>query len=172
MEVLKSNLGNIKERVFSLTDFVRSVEGTRNIYNYPFPQETVLRGVIINSPAHSGSFAGALDFLVELGTPVLAPVSGVVAEVVDGFEQYGPTREFKSYLNYLTIRHDNGEYSQPAHLAKRSVLVKVGQRVEVGQPLAVTGQSGWMTEPHLHLLVFRLTQRPPGFKGLKINFRR
>lgn len=71
----------------------------------------------------------------------------------------------------MTIRHVNGEYSQPAHFEKGSAKVKVGDEVKTGQELGTTGNSGWMTEPHLHLLIFRLDSNKEGFKGLKIKFK-
>lgn len=170
MEVLKNNLG-IKDKVTAFAELIRGLENSKNIYQYPFPKGTLLKGILENSPAHIGPFKGALDFLIDLGTPILAPAPGTVIEVVDIHNQYGPDERYKDYLNYLTIKHEYGEYSQPAHLAKGSSLVHVGQRVEAGQPLALTGQSGWMSEPHLHLLVFKLVPPPPGFKGLKIKLR-
>jgi murein DD-endopeptidase MepM/ murein hydrolase activator NlpD len=108
---------------------------------------------------------------VDLGTPVLAALDGQVMKVVDNHDKYGPTEDFKDDLNYITIRHANGEYSQPAHLEKGSALVKVGDSVHTGQQIGITGNSEWMTEPHLHLLIFKLDPNPPGFKGLKIKFK-
>lgn len=125
---------------------------SKNIYRYPFPEKTEVRDVIRKSPAHTGPFRGALDFLVDLGTSVLAPLKGEIVDVVDAHEKYGLSPEFRDYLNYITIKHASGEYSQLAHLAKDSSLVKVGDKVKEGQKIAFTGNSGWMTEPHLHIL--------------------
>ena len=38
-----------------------------------------------------------------------------------------------------------------AHLSPGSIQVKVGDRVERGQPIAKAGNSGNTTEPHLHM---------------------
>ena len=150
----------------------RRIEETRNMYSYPFPEETVVRKIWEKSPAHVGTFRGAVDFIVDLGTPVLCPLEGKVVKVVDTNDKFGPTEDFADYLNYIIIRHANGEFSQPAHLAKGSALVKEGDRVLAGQQLAVTGNSGWMTEPHLHFFVFKGTNNDSGFIGLKIKFKK
>lgn len=55
--------------------------------------------------------------------------------------------------NYLVIEHDHGEYSQYLHLAQGSVLVKEGDIVERGQPLASVGGTGELPWAHLHFQV-------------------
>lgn len=145
------------------------IERSKNIYSYPFQKEISIRAYK-NSPAHTGPFSEAIDFLVPPETDILAPQNGVIAEVVDRFKKWGPTEKYKDYLNYLTISHENNEYSQVCHLAKDSARAKVGERVKKGQILATTGYSGWMTAPHLHLIVFRRARSKAGFKSLKIRF--
>ena len=57
--------------------------------------------------------------------------------------------------NRVVIRHrlPNGDivYSLYAHLMPRSVLVKKGEVVAAGQPIAKVGRTGRATAPHLHL---------------------
>jgi len=57
--------------------------------------------------------------------------------------------------NRVVIRHrlPNGQvvYSLYAHLMPRSVLVKKGEVVAAGQPIAKVGRTGRATAPHLHL---------------------
>ena len=92
--------------------------------------------------------------------------------MVDKYDKYGKGEEFGKYLNFITIAHDNGEYSQLAHIAKGSAKVKVGQLVKTGQKIGETGLNGWMEEPfleHLHILVFKLLPEG-GFQGLEIRF--
>lgn len=146
------------------------LEETRIIYDLPFPKSTIVRGIEEEGPAHKGNFRGAIDFLVDNGTPVLAPFSGEIVNVIDCNDRYGSGSEFADYLNYITIRHNNGEYSQLAHLAKGSAKGQAGDSVCLGDTLAITGNSGWMTEPHLHFFVFKLGRRHD-FKGLKPRFR-
>lgn len=147
------------------------LEKSRNFYIKPFPKTTRITGVVLDGPAHKGPYRGAIDFVMQLGTPVLAPFDGKVIEVVDLNEKYGPSEEFINDLNYITIQHQNGDFSQVAHLAKGSSKVKKGDTVTAGQQVATTGNSGWMTEPHLHFFVFRLENDKYGFKGLESQFK-
>lgn len=147
------------------------LEETRNCYGLPFPEGTKVRRIVKAGPEHKGAFRGAIDFLVDNGTLVLAPLSGKVVKVVDNNDRFGPGPEFRNCLNYITILHADGEYSQMAHLARGSTRVQVGDLVNEGQVLAETGNSGRMTEPHLHVLFFRGDVKKPGFRGLKPRFK-
>ncbi len=71
----------------------------------------------------------------------------------------GRTLDRRSFGNYITIDHGDGEYSHYAHLASGTFLVRNGQRVEQGQPLALAGNSGYALGEgggvHLHVHVTR-----------------
>jgi len=87
------------------------------------------------------SFHTGVDLIAPPGTPVLAAAGGVVAQV--GFhEEYG---------NIVDVDHDNGLTSRYAHLSKS--LVRVGDVVLKGQPIALVGATGRATGPHLHFEV-------------------
>ena len=59
----------------------------------------------------------------------------------------------RSYGNYVVISHGSGNTTLYAHMSKRSV--SVGQRVNQGDVLGVTGSTGNSTGPHLH---FEITE--------------
>ena len=63
----------------------------------------------------------------------------------------------KGYLhaagNHVVIAHEGEEHSFYGHLQQGSLLVKKGDRVRRGQPIARLGNSGNTTEPHLHFHV-------------------
>ncbi|RXE47673.1 peptidoglycan DD-metalloendopeptidase family protein [Chromohalobacter israelensis] len=79
------------------------------------------------------------DFAMRTGTPVDAPAAG---RVIKSAYQAGGAG------NYLVIRHDNGYKTRYMHLSKR--LVSEGDRVEMGQKIALSGNTGGSTGPHLH----------------------
>ena len=52
--------------------------------------------------------------------------------------------------NLVVIDHGHGEFSMIAHMQKRTVRVKVGERVAQGQLLGLMGNSGDTSGPHVH----------------------
>lgn len=93
--------------------------------------------------------------------PVRAAGNGVVTAVRDnmpdntlGSEDY-PRKQLREDEmnpdgNYILIDHGNGEVSTFAHLKYGSARVKVGERVEADQLIALVGNSGSTAVPHLH----------------------
>ncbi|MGN6104983.1 MAG: M23 family metallopeptidase, partial [Kofleriaceae bacterium] len=55
--------------------------------------------------------------------------------------------------NFVLVLHDDGTLGEYMHLAPASVSVKPGQRVERGQRLALSGNTGFSSTPHLHFQV-------------------
>ncbi|GHA97178.1 hypothetical protein GCM10007159_18650 [Modicisalibacter luteus] len=79
------------------------------------------------------------DFAMRSGSPVTSPADGRVVKAA--FQANGAG-------NYLVIRHDNGYKTRYMHLSKR--LVSEGDRVSMGQKIALSGNTGRSTGPHLH----------------------
>ncbi len=92
----------------------------------------------------------AFDFL----TPNLINVQAVTGGVVVAVRQ-DLTGAFRGYGNVVTILHDGGFYATYAHLTAFSAKVTVGMRVEVGQTIAQSGDSGSFDgvtlHPNLHI---------------------
>lgn len=89
------------------------------------------------------AFHRGIDFAGPPGTQVLTVAHGVVTWVGDR-AGYGRTVE---------INHGNGYVTRYGHNAK--ILVKVGDTVKKGQPIALTGSTGRSTGPHLHFEVLK-----------------
>ncbi|MBC7268317.1 MAG: M23 family metallopeptidase [Streptomyces sp.] len=87
---------------------------------------------------HSGQ-----DYAVPSGTRVVAAHGGTVVKAGGNGAGDGP-----AYGNAVVIKHGNGTYSQYAHLSK--INVKVGQVVKTGQRIALSGNTGNSSGPHLH----------------------
>lgn len=83
---------------------------------------------------------------------VYSPCDGVVVKAVnDQEDMIPPASDIKNPGgNYLIIRFDETKIVL-AHLKKGSLLVKTGETVTKGQPVARIGNSGNTSEPHLHI---------------------
>lgn len=79
-----------------------------------------------------------IDVTAPMGSPIEAPAAGLVVDA--GWES--------GYGNTVTIDHRFGIVTKFAHASK--LLVKTGQRVQRGQRIALVGNSGLATGPHLH----------------------
>jgi murein DD-endopeptidase MepM/ murein hydrolase activator NlpD len=121
---------------------------------------------------HKGLWQHALDFVAvdsnnkifkdrgfeltdyfAFGQDVLSPMQGTVVaclstDLDNGIGQVANTR---NWGNYVILRSVSGLCVTLAHLKKDSVLVKLGEFVQVGQKIAQVGNSGYSQEPHLHM---------------------
>lgn len=79
-----------------------------------------------------------IDFGCELGEPIYAALAGKV--VFTGMQ--------RGYGNVVILEHDNLIMTVYAH--NESNLVRLGETVKKGQPIATVGQTGNATAPHLH----------------------
>lgn len=103
---------------------------------------------------HDAENRHALDFAVPVGTPVLAARGGVVMQLQQGYRGHGLSRlRDAGRANYIRVLHDDGSMALYAHLAEGGALVTVGQRVETGQHIGLSGNTGYSTAPHLHFAV-------------------
>ncbi len=104
-------------------------------------------GASIGTPYHrsgsmwSSGYHTGTDFVVPSGTPVHAIADGQVV-----YAGWGG-----AYGNRVVIKHDDGKYSQYAHLS--SLSVSAGQSVSGDQQIGLSGATGNVTGPHLHFEV-------------------
>ncbi|MCX4866325.1 M23 family metallopeptidase [Streptomyces sp. NBC_00257] len=87
---------------------------------------------------HSGQ-----DFAVPIGTKVEAAHGGTVVKAGPNGGGDGP-----AYGNAVVIKHADGTYSQYAHLSK--IEVRIGEAVKTGEKIALSGNTGNSSGPHLH----------------------
>ena len=136
---------------------IDAVHDDDHIYVFPYAEGQSYR--VIQSYgsqfSHTGLEQFAIDFRMPEGTPVHAARGGVVARVEErhdiGCWEDGCGR----YANYVVILHDDGTTGEYYHLLQHGALVEVGDRVTAGQRIALSGNTGHTTIPHLHFAVYR-----------------
>ena len=99
-----------------------------------------------------GTLHAGIDLAGKLGSPILAVGDGTVL-------QAGPAEGFG---NWVVIQHANGDVSIYGHM--KYFFVHAGQKVTAGEKIAVVGDQGFSTGPHLHFEVHQ-----GGLAGPKID---
>jgi murein DD-endopeptidase MepM/ murein hydrolase activator NlpD len=103
---------------------------------------------------HHGYNRYAIDFAMPEGTTVCAAREGVVVDLKESSTSGGPDKEFENQSNFVSVAHADGTIGEYHHLKRDGVLVKIGQRVTAGQPVALSGNTGYSTSPHVHFGVY------------------
>lgn len=101
-----------------------------------------IHGVVTSNYGYRPRFGRnhkGIDLGLHVGDTVRAAFSGKVR--LSRYERGG-------YGNYLVVRHENGLETVYGHLQK--ALVKPNQYVKAGEPIALGGNTGRSTGPHLH----------------------
>ena len=99
-----------------------------------------------------GTMHYGLDLAAPMLTPEYAAADGIVLRA-------GAAQGFGLAVYIL---HDNGDVTVYGHMEK--ILVSAGQSVQAGETIALLGQRGQSTGPHLHFEVFE-----DGLDGRRVN---
>lgn len=105
--------------------------------------------------SHKGLGAYALDFPMPWGTPILASRGGVIVEVINDRVASGIRTGESEGDNRVVIEHVDGTFAIYAHL-RHGGPARVGRRVESGELIGLSGDTGFSTGPHLHFEVFKV----------------
>ena len=129
--------------------------GAAQSYRYPLPWRG---GPFRLSQGAEGQYSHfgpknryAMDIAMPVGTQIIAARSGVVVKI----ENSQSGRGTDPSGNFVRVLHDDGTMGVYLHLKQGSVSVREGQRVTVGSPLALSGNTGNSSGPHLHFVVQR-----------------
>jgi murein DD-endopeptidase MepM/ murein hydrolase activator NlpD len=124
-----------------------------------------------SSPTHNSNTSKyAFDFNMSIGDTVTSAQDGYVIGVVDGYNGWGNGDKWKSYANqimiYDTVTH---LFTMYGHLKQNSSLVQVGHYVTIGEPIALSGQTGQAQEEHLHFNVLQADNVKGGLKSYRLD---
>ena len=146
---LQKHIAELTARVEFETEYLSELEAT-------LLQQSMLKGVLPNSSPIRAAFNSSsygwridpfngnkafhegLDFSANAGAPIFAAAGGIVS-AAETMPDYG---------KIVIVSHGSGLETRYAHTSK--ILVKVGDRVEKGQVVALVGNTGRSTGPHLH----------------------
>ena len=101
-------------------------------------------GYVTRGNADSSTFGGphpGVDVAVPVGTPIRAAGGGTIVEVGDNAK----------YGRFVRVEHRDGYETLYAHASE--ILVKQGDKIPSGRTIALSGNTGQSTAPHLHFEV-------------------
>lgn len=111
----------------------------------------------------------AIDFGTKVGDTITAVRSGKVFFVKEDSKEHCRTKKCINKANKIYILHEDDSMAHYVHLDFEGALVDIGDMVEAGQPIAISGMTGFTTIPHLHLVLYKYggISIPFYFKGQK-----
>jgi murein DD-endopeptidase MepM/ murein hydrolase activator NlpD len=140
------------ENPLSCTERFVNLKSDTPYYVLPFPpgKKYVLSQTCCNPDGgHKNQLA--YDFAVYFGDTICCMRSGIVKEIREDQPDNGGDIS-ESNHNYVMIQHEDGTVGFYAHLMQNGVLVEIGNHVEQGEEIALSGNSGnTMNFPHLHV---------------------
>jgi len=113
----------------------------------------------------------ALDFDMKEGDTIYAADAGRVVGVVKDYKYGGADVMWTPYANFITVFNNKANwFTQYVHLQQSGSLVKVGDSLNVGDPVGIVGMTGYTTKEHLHFNVFKTTNKSNGVESIPAKF--
>lgn len=143
-------------------------------YRLPYPTGSafsVLQG-FHGAFSHRGSNEYAIDFQCPVATHVLAARDGIVVAANAAAQGSGTTADYLEYkrTNFVLVLHDDGTLGEYMHLSPSGLDVQAGQRVKRGDRLALSGNTGFSSTPHLHFQVMTAGEDGRSGRSFPIRF--
>jgi hypothetical protein len=137
-----------------------------SLYVLPFPVGETYQ-VELGNCSSSYHAAGrndelAYDFAMGIGTLITASRSGTVIYV----EESGKKSEIN---NLVVVDHGDSTFAEYMHLKQDGALVEVGDFVEQGDKIGLSGATGLAGYPHLHFIVVQGLWEWP-YEGVPVTF--
>lgn len=147
-------------------------DDTSYIYALPFPEGKKYKVIQGYFSRFTHKERAALDFNMKRGDTITAARDGVVVRAKEDGKRGGLKKKYRPDGNNIVIQHADGSRAGYWHLQYRGALVNTGDSVKKGQPIALSGKTGYAFVPHLHFLVWRFEnnkwqQVPTRFKTTK-----
>ena len=136
---LENSWKRIKELGDDLGEKSKNIPSIQPVLNKQLTLLTAGYGTILNPFYRTLKSHQGIDYTVAEGSSVFATADGVIKEISDKSSTLGKT---------IVIDHGNGYKTSYSHLL--SVGVRRGQKVQRGDIIALSGNSGLSLAPHLH----------------------
>ncbi len=150
----EKELLDIESKIKYLIDPKSFPTAKTGIFSYPVDNIiiTQLFGGSEFAKQNPGIYGRAYHPGVDFGVPVGTKVKSIGDGVVEGSGNTDAYPGCKAWGKWILVRHTNGLTSLYAHLS--SVIAATGQTVKAGDTIALSGNTGISTGPHLHLTIY------------------
>lgn len=148
---LEAEMSDIESKLKVIVDITKLPQYGKGVLKYPVSKPLITQ-YFGNTAFAVGKYNGAghngIDFGAKIGTPILSADSGTVI----GTGNTDSACAGVSYGKWVLVRHTNGLTTLYGHLSV--IQVSVGQQVVSGEKIALSGNTGYATGPHLHFTVY------------------
>ncbi|MGC4101008.1 M23 family metallopeptidase [Ferruginibacter sp.] len=140
-----------------LRDLQKGILKDDTSFVYRLPYETGKTHLLVQGyfSRYSHKNRAALDFKMKRGTTVCAARDGVVVRVKEDGNKGGWNKKYRPYGNVIVVQHADSSRAGYWHLQYNGAMVNVGDTVKQGQPIGLSGKTGYTLFPHLHFIVWR-----------------
>ena len=139
IEQLEASYSTLNESISSLGSSLNNIPSIQPVTNHELTLLTAAYGTLMHPFYRTLQNHQGVDYAVAEGTRIFATADGIVKEVKGKNSTSGIT---------VVIDHRNGYTTSYSHL--QSVKVKRGRKVQRGDIIALSGNSGLSLAPHLH----------------------
>ncbi len=140
----------------STKGFIDATHNDSFVYTLPF--ETGKNYKLVQG--YGGSFSHkdsenyySYDFKMPPGETVTAARGGTIIEVEESYKIGGSKRNLINKSNYIYVQHDDGTIGIYSHLSHNGAIVRVGDKVQQGQDIGISGATGYINGSHLHFSI-------------------
>ena len=164
----KKHVGNFSSHISWSKGSVDAKPDSDFIYALPFHESQKVSQGFNGNTSHKGNAKYAVDFAMNIGTPVYAARSGKVVEIVQRHNRHGMGKQMRQYANYVIIEHSDKTLGRYFHLKQNSVNVKLAQEIKKGELLALSGNTGRTSGPHLHFVVTKAEALKDEYRSMSV----
>jgi murein DD-endopeptidase MepM/ murein hydrolase activator NlpD len=150
--------GEADSSIISTNEISDFYEGYLNkiIYNISYtPLGFPFAGRITSTFGHRENPFGGSNVETHKGLDIKGPIGAPVKAMAKGTVEFAGLRG--GFGNCIMLKHGNGFETLYGHLSK--ILVQVGMKIDIGQPIGQIGSTGRSTGPHLHYEVHKNGQQ-------------